>query len=71
MAKTTISRRTLLKGIAAGGATVAIGLPTLDIFCNSNGTALAQGSPFPAFGSGATATSRSAGRHSRRGATTN
>lgn len=47
MAKKTISRRTLLKGIAAGGATVAIGLPTLDIFCNPNGTALAQGSPFP------------------------
>jgi hypothetical protein len=47
MAKSTINRRTLLKGIAAGGATVAIGLPTLDIFCNANGTALAQGSPFP------------------------
>lgn len=45
--KTKISRRTLLKGLTAGGAAVAIGLPTLDVFCNGNGTALAQGSPFP------------------------
>ncbi len=44
--KSTISRRTLLKGML-GGATVAIGLPVLDIFCNGNGTALADGSPFP------------------------
>lgn len=47
MTKSRISRRTMLRGIAAGGAAVAIGLPTLDIFCNGNGTALAQGSPFP------------------------
>ncbi|MCB9625903.1 MAG: DUF1552 domain-containing protein [Sandaracinaceae bacterium] len=37
----------MLKGIVGGGAAVTIGLPMLDIFCNSNGTALAAGSPFP------------------------
>jgi hypothetical protein len=42
-----LSRRTMLKGILGGGAAVTIGMPMLEMFCNSNGTALADGSPFP------------------------
>ncbi|MSQ84048.1 MAG: DUF1552 domain-containing protein [Myxococcales bacterium] len=37
----SISRRTVLRGLVAGSA-VAIGLPTLDRFCNGNGTAWAE-----------------------------
>ena len=39
-------RRTLLRGTLVGGA-VSMGLPLLDCFLNSNGTALAQGAPVP------------------------
>lgn len=46
MPRTTLSRRTLLRGMLAGSA-VAIGLPMLEIFCNDHGDALAQGSVFP------------------------
>ncbi|MCA9577629.1 MAG: DUF1552 domain-containing protein [Polyangiales bacterium] len=42
-----LSRRTMLKGILGGGAAVTIGMPMLEMFCNGNGTALADGSPFP------------------------
>ncbi len=41
-----ISRRTVLRGMV-GGAAVSLGLPLLDCFLNSNGTALAQGAPLP------------------------
>jgi hypothetical protein len=46
MARSKLSRRTMLRGILAGAA-VGIGLPLLDIFVNDNGDALAQGSGFP------------------------
>jgi hypothetical protein len=39
-------RRTLLRGTLVGG-TISMGLPLLDCFLNSNGTALAQGAPLP------------------------
>ena len=42
MKNTTLNRRTLLRGML-GGAVVSIGLPTLDIFLNNHGTALAGG----------------------------
>ena len=41
-----LSRRTLLRGLL-GGSAVAIGLPALEIFLNTNGTAYANGSGFP------------------------
>lgn len=41
-----LSRRMLLRGLLAGSA-VAVGLPTLEVFLNSNGNALADGSGFP------------------------
>ena len=41
-----LSRRTMLRGLL-GGSAVAIGLPMLDIFCDENGTALAEGGAFP------------------------
>jgi hypothetical protein len=41
-----ISRRTLLRG-ALGCAGVAVGLPFLECFLNSSGTALASGAPMP------------------------
>ncbi|MDG2305639.1 MAG: DUF1552 domain-containing protein [Candidatus Binatia bacterium] len=44
--KRRISRRTVLRGMASGGA-VAIGLPLFDYFLNDNGTALAQGGLLP------------------------
>ncbi len=44
--KKRISRRTVLRGMAAG-AGVSIGLPLLEIFLNDNGTALAGGAPIP------------------------
>lgn len=46
MKNTSLNRRTFLKGILAG-ATVSIGLPPLEAFMNSNGTAYASGSGFP------------------------
>ncbi|MES1209176.1 MAG: DUF1552 domain-containing protein, partial [Pseudomonadota bacterium] len=42
-----LSRRTLLRGIAATGGAVAVPLPLLDIFLNDNGTALAAGGALP------------------------
>ncbi len=44
--KTRIHRRTLLKGLL-GGAAVSIGLPPLECFLNTTGTAYAGGSAFP------------------------
>ena len=41
-----IGRRTLLRG-SLGAMGVALGLPTLEAFCNSHGTAYADGSAFP------------------------
>lgn len=42
----TWSRRRVLKGMMSGTA-VTVGLPLLDVFLNSNGTALASGKPMP------------------------
>jgi hypothetical protein len=42
MAKKTLDRRTVLKGVLATGATVSIPLPLLEIMLNDNGTAHAQ-----------------------------
>ena len=42
-----LSRRTLLRGIAATGGAVAVPLPLLDIMLNNNGTALASGAALP------------------------
>ena len=42
MAKKTLDRRTVLKGVLATGATVSIPLPLLEIMLNGNGTAYAQ-----------------------------
>lgn len=44
--KHQLNRRMMLRGLL-GGAAVAIGLPALEIFLNSNGTALAGGDPLP------------------------
>jgi hypothetical protein len=41
-----INRRTILRGMMGGGA-VGIGLPLLDCFLDTNGTALASGAPLP------------------------
>ena len=41
-----LSRRTLLRGMV-GASSIAISLPLLDCFLNSNGTALASGRPLP------------------------
>lgn len=47
MKKTTpLPRRTVLRGLV-GGAIAAVGLPTLEAMLNSNGDALADGSPLP------------------------
>lgn len=46
MSKMRISRRALLRGFV-GGSLVSIGLPPLDIFFNSTGTAYADGSLLP------------------------
>jgi hypothetical protein len=40
------SRRNVLRGMM-GGAAVTVGLPFLDCFLNTNGTALASGAPLP------------------------
>ena len=42
----TFSRRQMLRGVM-GGSAIAVGLPFLDCFLNSNGTALATGQPLP------------------------
>ena len=42
MAKKSLDRRTVLKGVLATGATVTIPLPLLEIMLNGNGTAHAQ-----------------------------
>lgn len=47
MPRTKLNRRTMLRGMLASGAAVTIGLPLLDIFCNDNGDALADGGLFP------------------------
>lgn len=41
------NRRTVLKGLAAGGTSLALGLPFLESQLNSAGTALAQGEALP------------------------
>jgi hypothetical protein len=41
-----LSRRRVLRGML-GGSVVTVGLPLLDVFLNSNGTALANGAPLP------------------------
>jgi Protein of unknown function (DUF1552) len=41
-----VSRRSVLRGMLYGGA-VSIGLPTLEIMLNGNGSAYAQGAPLP------------------------
>jgi hypothetical protein len=41
-----LTRRTLLKGLL-GGAAVSVALPTLDLFLNDNGTAMADGTALP------------------------
>lgn len=41
-----VSRRTVLRGLL-GGATVAVGLPALEIFLDGHGTAYADGTAFP------------------------
>ena len=40
------NRRSMLRGVVGGGATV-LGLPLLDMFLDGNGTALASGAPLP------------------------
>jgi hypothetical protein len=47
MSRFNISRRTVLRGILAGGAAVTVGLPMLETMLNNNGTALADGNPIP------------------------
>ena len=39
-------RRSLLRGMM-GGAAISVGLPLLDCFLDTNGTALASGAPLP------------------------
>ncbi len=46
MSKSSLDRRTFLRGLL-GGAAVSIALPPLDIFMNGNGTAYAAGSGLP------------------------
>src|SRR6185436_5413365 len=41
-----LSRRTLLRGLAAGAA-VSVSLPVLDVMLDSQGKALADGTPLP------------------------
>ncbi|MEZ4295769.1 MAG: DUF1552 domain-containing protein [Polyangiaceae bacterium] len=47
MKRTQLSRRTVLRGLLAGGLATTVGLPTLEAMLNSNGTAFADGSPLP------------------------
>lgn len=46
MKRTTISRRTMLRGLV-GGAIASVGLPTLEAMLNPNGNAFADGTPLP------------------------
>ena len=46
MAKTTLSRRTMLRGIL-GGAGISIALPLMEAMLNTSGTALADGTSLP------------------------
>ncbi len=48
MRRSGLTRRSLLRGLLAGGAAVTVGLPALEIFLNSHGTAYASGEGFPA-----------------------
>lgn len=43
---TLLNRRLMLRGMMSGAA-VSVGLPLLDCFLNSNGTALADGNKLP------------------------
>jgi hypothetical protein len=45
--RTAISRRTVLRGMLAGGVAVTVPLPRLAGMLNGNGTAYAQGAPLP------------------------
>lgn len=47
MSRFALSRRTVLRGLLAGGAAVTVGLPMLEAMLNENGTALAGGTPIP------------------------
>lgn len=47
LSKNMLARRTFLRGVLAGGATVAVGLPILDVMLNDNGTAFADGDDLP------------------------
>ena len=40
------SRRRVLRGMLGGGA-ISVGMPLLDCFLDTNGTALADGAPLP------------------------
>src|SRR5471030_1140466 len=42
----TLNRRKMLRGMLGGGA-VTLGVPSLDCFLNTNGTAQASGAPLP------------------------
>ncbi|MBK6518310.1 MAG: DUF1552 domain-containing protein [Polyangiaceae bacterium] len=42
-----LGRRAVLRGVLAGGASVAVGLPLLEIMLSSHGTALAGGAQLP------------------------
>ena len=44
LASNGVTRRTLLRGLV-GGATVTLGLPALEVFLNTHGTALAEDGP--------------------------
>ena len=44
--KSAFDRRSVLRG-AMGGAAISVGLPLLDCFLNTNGTAFASGAPLP------------------------
>lgn len=46
MTRFSLSRRTMLRGLA-GGATVSVGLPILECMLNANGTAFAGGESLP------------------------
>jgi hypothetical protein len=45
--RNTISRRTVLRGMLAGGVSVTVPLPRLCAMLNGNGTAYAAGAPLP------------------------
>jgi Protein of unknown function (DUF1552) len=47
LSRSVISRRTVLRGVLAGGVSVAVPLPRLEGMLNSNGTAYAGGAPLP------------------------